>query len=204
MPPCACMTHNSSTYLRCSQLFHNVNNSKQQDPAVTLTLPPLDKSALQICFPIPCAPRVTMATLPWIFIPTQLCIGLLHYRKSYDFTLCPRRPEHRTPNTEHRTPNVCDIDREKLRTMSSQSQESQVGGTGNAISNPLCILASLWKERTITINSFCCRCCCFIFGKNSAPMYMYESRPKREVIHFSFLFLHRRWTVENVLGERYN
>ena len=69
MPPCACMTHNSSTYLRCSQLFHNVNNSKQQDPAVTLTLPPLDKSALQICFPIPCAPPVTMATLPWIFIP---------------------------------------------------------------------------------------------------------------------------------------
>ena len=136
---------------------------------------------------------------------TQLCIGLLHYRKSYDFTLCPRRnTEHRTTNTEHRTPNVCDIDREKLRTMSSQSQESQVGGTGNAISNPLCILTSLWKERTITINSFCCRCCCFIFGKNSAPMYMYESRPKREVIHFSFLFLHRRWTVENVLGERYN
>ena len=69
MPPCACMTHNSSTYLRCSQLFHNVNNSKQQDPAVTLTLQPLDKSALQICFPIPCAPPVTMATLPWIFIP---------------------------------------------------------------------------------------------------------------------------------------
>ena len=33
-PPCACMTHNSSTYLRCYQLFHNVNNSKQQDPAV--------------------------------------------------------------------------------------------------------------------------------------------------------------------------
>lgn len=130
---------------------------------------------------------------------TQLCIGLLHYRKSYDFTLCPRR------NTEHRTPNFCDIDREKLRT--DEQSVTGIPGWRNRkrnFSNPLCILTSLWRERTITINSFCCRCCCFIFGKNSAPMYMDESRPKRETIHFSFLFLHRRWTVENVLGERYN
>jgi len=43
---------------------------------------------------------------------TQLCIGLLHYRKSYDFTLCPRQ------NTEH---SNCDIDREKLRTISHRN-----------------------------------------------------------------------------------
>lgn len=135
---------------------------------------------------------------------TQLCTGLLRYSKSYDFTLCPRQ------NTEH---SNCDIDREKLRTISHRNPRLHVAGCGpktwwrnrkRNFSNPLCILTSLWKERTITINSFCCCCCCFIFGKNSFPCTCDESRPKREIIHFSFLFLHRRWTVENVLGERYN
>ena len=44
---------------------------------------------------------------------TQLCIGLLRYSKSNDFTLCPRQ------NTEH---SNCDIDREKLRTISCTLQ----------------------------------------------------------------------------------
>lgn len=122
---------------------------------------------------------------------TQLHIGLLNYRKSCDLTLCPCR----TP--------VCDIDREKLRTMSSQSQGTQVAGCRLQVadlqqptawwrnrkrnfSNPLCILTSLWRERTITINSFCCCCCCFIFGKNSAPMYMWRKQTWKR--NHSFFF----------------
>lgn len=48
---------------------------------------------------------------------TQLCIGLLRYSKSYDFTLCPRQ------NTEH---SNCDIDREKLRTISHRNPRLHV------------------------------------------------------------------------------
>lgn len=117
---------------------------------------------------------------------TQLCIGLLRYSKSYDFTLCPRH------NTEH---SNCDIDREKLRTISHRNPRLHVAGCGpktwwrnrkRNFSNPLCILTSLWKERTITINSFCCCCCCFIFGKK---FLSHVHVTKADLKEKSFIFL---------------
>lgn len=41
--------------------------------AMSLTLQPLSSSAVQIFSPIPCAPPVTIATLPWIFIFSLSC-----------------------------------------------------------------------------------------------------------------------------------
>lgn len=119
---------------------------------------------------------------------TQLCIGLLHYSKSYDWTLCPRQ------NNEHRTFVSLTEKNWERWAVSHRNPRLQVadlqlgGGTGNRgnFSNPLCILTSLWRERTKTINSFCCCCCCFIFGKNSAPMYMWRKQTLKR--NHSFFF----------------
>ena len=153
-------------------------NSKQQDPAVLycdayFTTSWQERSANMLPDSL-CSSCNNGYTSLDLHTLTQLCIGLLRYSESYDFTLCPRQ------NTEH---SNCDIDREKLRTISHRNPRLHVAGCGRTtwwrnrkrnFSNPLCILTSLWKERTITINSFCCCCCCFIFKKNSSPMYMWR------------------------------
>ena len=116
------MTYNPSTYLRCYQLFHNVNNSKQQDPAVlycdayfTTSWQERSANMLPDSLCSSCNNGYTSLDLHTLTLLNSIMHRLITLQRKLRFHSLSS-PEHRTLELWHRP----------RKTENDQSQESQV------------------------------------------------------------------------------